>query len=135
PTVVCPILVGRAAYLEPLRAAMDGLRAGKGHTLLIAGEAGIGKSRLVGEGRDLARRLGLPLLEGRCFEADSGLPYAPIVDLLGGGTNGHHREKPGRAASAPARIGALSGLSGRLAEASAGDAAEPGLEKRRLIRS
>jgi predicted ATP-dependent serine protease len=41
-----PVLVGRAEHLSTLDAALDRARAGGPSTLLIGGEAGIGKSRL-----------------------------------------------------------------------------------------
>ncbi len=50
--------------------------------MLIRGEAGIGKSRLVAELRVHAERLGCLVLQGMCFESDRALPYAPILDLL-----------------------------------------------------
>ena len=45
----CPVLVGRAEHLGTLEAALGRARAGGPSTLLIGGEAGIGKSRLVSE--------------------------------------------------------------------------------------
>jgi len=74
--------IGRAAGLSQLRAALDAVRAG--HTarcVVIGGEAGIGKSRLVKQFID-----GLEdatALDGACLdvEADS-LPYAPFVEIL-----------------------------------------------------
>lgn len=80
--VVCPIVVGRDAALDTLARWLDRVRGGHGQTALIAGEAGIGKSRLVAEARARAGRQGFLVLEGRCFEPDRALPYAPFVDLL-----------------------------------------------------
>jgi len=80
--VVCPVLVGRAASLESLNHLLDEARSGVGQTALVAGEAGIGKSRLVGEAKARAASLGVLLLQGNCFEPDQSLPYAPFVDLL-----------------------------------------------------
>ncbi|MGH2533833.1 MAG: ATP-binding protein, partial [Thermomicrobiales bacterium] len=80
--VVCPILVGREAHVEALARCLDEARAGGGQTLLVTGEAGIGKSRLVAEARALAAARGLLTLQGSCFESDRMLPYAPVVDLL-----------------------------------------------------
>src|SRR5919198_416190 len=47
--IVCPITVGREPHLAALDRLLDQLVAGQGQTLLTAGEAGIGKSRLVAE--------------------------------------------------------------------------------------
>src|SRR5262249_30069728 len=52
PTPTSPVgeapLIGRAAELDRLRAMLAGMHDG-GRTLLVSGEAGIGKSRLIGE--------------------------------------------------------------------------------------
>src|SRR5947209_3702025 len=80
--VVCPITVGRAQNLEALRRCVEQVQGGKGQTLLIAGEAGIGKSRLVAEARAYAAHLGFLVLQGNCFESDRSLPYAPLLDIM-----------------------------------------------------
>jgi DNA-binding CsgD family transcriptional regulator len=81
-SVVCPVLVGRGAPLSAVVAVLDRARTGQGDTLLISGEAGIGKSRLVRAMMDHARELGFVVLQGACFEADRSQPYAPILDLV-----------------------------------------------------
>jgi DNA-binding CsgD family transcriptional regulator len=78
--VVCPVLIGREPALQVLDGLVSEVRAGQGRTLLVAGEAGIGKSRFVAEAA--GPRSGLVLLEGHCFEPDRALPYAPLLDLL-----------------------------------------------------
>ena len=75
---ICPTTIGRAIELAALQAFL-GRPSG---LLLLSGEAGIGKSRLVREARSLAYELGIRVLEGRCFEADSALPFAPALDIL-----------------------------------------------------
>ncbi|MGH2614725.1 MAG: ATP-binding protein, partial [Thermomicrobiales bacterium] len=80
--IISPILVGRDAQRESLERALDGIAAGQGQTILISGEAGIGKSRLIAEAKSSAARRGFTLLEGHCFEPDRSLPYAPLADLL-----------------------------------------------------
>ena len=47
--IVCPALIGRTPSLEALLRLMEQACGGHGHILLIAGEAGMGKSRLVAE--------------------------------------------------------------------------------------
>ena len=62
--------------------AAAGVAAGRGQAMLVAGDAGIGKSRLV---RELAARLeqdGWVVLQGNCFERDRALPYGPVAELL-----------------------------------------------------
>ncbi|MFI6172726.1 AAA family ATPase [Nocardia sp. NPDC051052] len=71
--------VGRAAEVAALRAAYTDPAV---HTVLIAGEAGLGKSRLVTE---FTSRLGTDptVLVGRCPEfGGSGIPFAPFVSVL-----------------------------------------------------
>lgn len=74
-------LVGRTAELAVLAHAVDGLADGGGQVLLLSGEAGIGKSRLVAEARALRRREVL-WLEGRCLEMTEAASYGPFLDAL-----------------------------------------------------
>jgi class 3 adenylate cyclase/tetratricopeptide (TPR) repeat protein len=80
-------LVGRDEELARLSAALESARSGLGTTVTIVGEAGVGKSRLVGELRRTALGSGdgdekALWLEGRCFESTTSTSYAPFVDLL-----------------------------------------------------
>jgi DNA-binding CsgD family transcriptional regulator/tetratricopeptide (TPR) repeat protein len=81
-TVVSPVLVGRAAEFGELRDAYERARQGRSVTVLVAGEAGIGKSRLVSAA--LADLPGDPLvLSGGCLEVGSdSAPYVPFVAIL-----------------------------------------------------
>ncbi len=81
-TVVCPVLIGRAGPLETALQTLDHARAAHGMTVLVSGEAGIGKSRLVRAMVERARQLGFVTLQGACFEADRTHPYAPVLDLV-----------------------------------------------------
>ena len=83
--LLCPILIGRASQLQLFENALAELRSGSGRTVLVAGEAGIGKSRLVAEARSIAvSAQGLRTLQGVCFDYDRSLPYAPFADLFRG---------------------------------------------------
>jgi len=82
-SLVCPTLVGRARQLASLDRALDGARRGTGQTVVVAGEAGVGKSRLIAELKRRAADAGARILQGACFEPDRSLPYAPLLDLLG----------------------------------------------------
>src|SRR5919204_1732579 len=81
-SVVSPVLVGRAQSLAATEQLLRRARDGHGQTLLVTGEAGIGKSRLVAEIKSNALAQGFISLQGNCFETDRTLPYAPILDLL-----------------------------------------------------
>src|SRR5437764_14308632 len=80
--VVCPVLIGRAAYMQALSRCIAEAPGRRGQVVLVAGEAGIGKSRLVAEAKARAADEGLLVLQGHCFEPDRVLPYAPLLDLL-----------------------------------------------------
>src|SRR3954469_24291732 len=81
--VVSPRVVGRAPHVDLLRVLVDQVAEERtGRAALLAGEAGIGKSRLVSEARAMAEQRGLFALQGNCFETDRTLPYAPVLDLL-----------------------------------------------------
>jgi DNA-binding SARP family transcriptional activator/tetratricopeptide (TPR) repeat protein len=75
-------LVGRAAELDLLQAALDTAWTGQPRLFLVRGEAGIGKSRLIAEGATEAVRRGGRVLVGQCHESDQALPFGPWVDLL-----------------------------------------------------
>jgi predicted ATPase len=80
--VVCPRQIGRDDQLAALREVAAGMAGGSGQTVLVAGEAGIGKSRLVREFAERLSRDGWVVQQGNCFERDRLLPYAPFLDAL-----------------------------------------------------
>ena len=63
-----PVLVGRGAELATARGLVDAVAAGRGGALLVAGEAGIGKTRLLDEVAGRAAERGLPVLSGRAVQ-------------------------------------------------------------------
>lgn len=76
-------LVGRDADLTRLRTAI-GLDAGSGGLVVVSGDAGIGKSRLVAQVTATARREGWLTATGHCVgQAGSALAYLPFIELLG----------------------------------------------------
>jgi predicted ATPase len=72
--VTCPVLIGRAAYVQALNRWVAEARGGHGQAVLVAGEAGIGKSRLVAKAKARAAGEGLLVLQGNYFEPDRLLP-------------------------------------------------------------
>jgi len=80
-TTVSPSFIGRAAELATLRAALGQARSGLAATVLIGGEAGVGKTRLIKE--FAARADGARVLVGACMElGGGGLPFAPFTAML-----------------------------------------------------
>jgi predicted ATPase len=75
-TFVC-----RAEELALLLAAEERVAKGKPAVLLVVGDAGIGKTRLLTEFVEQVRRHGTLILAGGCMEfGDVGLPYLPVVE-------------------------------------------------------
>jgi tetratricopeptide (TPR) repeat protein len=80
--------VGREREMEELLDALDGAVGGDGRLVLLAGEPGIGKSRLADELSLRAHAVGAEVRWGRCWEAGGAPPYWPWVQSL----RGHLRE-------------------------------------------
>jgi eukaryotic-like serine/threonine-protein kinase len=74
--------VGRAAELERLKEAVDSAFGGQGSLVMLAGEPGIGKTRLAEEASTYARLRGGRVLLGKCVESEGALPYLPFVEAL-----------------------------------------------------
>jgi DNA-binding CsgD family transcriptional regulator/tetratricopeptide (TPR) repeat protein len=81
--VSSPVLVGRDAEVAQLRAALQRAAAGQPATVVVAGEAGVGKTRLVAEVVRHASEAGAVALTGGCLDVGDGvLAYAPLVQAL-----------------------------------------------------
>ena len=105
------VLVGRAEELAALDAAFERVREGQPSAVLIGGEAGVGKSRLVGEFGTRARAAAaVRVLYGYCLELSAeGLPFAPFTGMLRElvrdlGADGVAALLPGRGARELARL-------------------------------
>jgi ATP/maltotriose-dependent transcriptional regulator MalT len=80
--IVSPVFAGRTSELGVLTEAFDRARAGGVAGVLLGGEAGGGKTRLIGEFTDRVRTEAL-VLTGGCVElGTAGLPYAPFTAVL-----------------------------------------------------
>src|SRR6266540_3589719 len=108
-TISTPVLVGRASELGRLLALLERAEGGQPAVALVAGDAGVGKTRLLAELAGRAEQRGMRVLVGGCMEVgDLGLPFVPFVDAfrdLG--------SRPGEVDLAAPLIGTLPGL-GRL---------------------
>ena len=80
-TFVSPVLVGRDDLLELTDRSLDAARGGSGRLLLLAGEAGIGKSRLLGTIARRAGIAGIPRLAAAAFPGDVELAGGLLLDL------------------------------------------------------
>jgi DNA-binding CsgD family transcriptional regulator/tetratricopeptide (TPR) repeat protein len=81
--LVSPVLVGRHDELSRLRSLLTQAIAGQPAVALVAGEAGVGKTRLVQEIARVAADSGVRVLSGGCVElGGEGLALAPLVDAL-----------------------------------------------------
>jgi DNA-binding CsgD family transcriptional regulator/tetratricopeptide (TPR) repeat protein len=77
------VFVGRVHELCELEQALETARAGSGTTALVAGEAGIGKTRLASELARRAGEAGFQVLLGRAIDlVGTELPYQPFVEAL-----------------------------------------------------
>ncbi|MFC0547235.1 helix-turn-helix transcriptional regulator [Kutzneria chonburiensis] len=77
-------LVGRRAELAALESALSAAADGRAGAVLLAGDAGVGKSRLLAELTARAVAAGVKVLTGRCLDVErAGLPYLPFVEALG----------------------------------------------------
>ncbi|HVU73379.1 MAG TPA: AAA family ATPase, partial [Mycobacteriales bacterium] len=76
-------LVGRAAELARLSALLDGAGRGEPALVLVGGDAGVGKTRILEEFATVARARGATVLVGGCVEVgDYGLPYVALIEAL-----------------------------------------------------
>ncbi len=78
-----PALVGRQAEWARLRAALEATAAARRlHVVLLAGEPGIGKTRLLRELLAAAAERGGTVLDGAAYEAEMRRPYGPWIEAL-----------------------------------------------------
>ena len=99
--------VGREAELADLSRAWEAAVARRPRLVLVAGEAGIGKTRLVGALAELAAATGGLVVQARCYEAERSLFLQPLAEAV----------RAAALALPPARLAAAAGESaGTLAE-------------------
>jgi DNA-binding SARP family transcriptional activator len=99
--------VGREAELADLARAWEGAVAGRPQMVLVSGEAGIGRTRLVQAVAELAAATGGLVVQARCYEAERSLFLQPVAEAV----------RAAALALPPARLGAAAGdAAGTLAE-------------------
>jgi DNA-binding SARP family transcriptional activator/tetratricopeptide (TPR) repeat protein len=74
--------LGREEEMETLRTAVRSIADTPENAILVSGEAGIGKSRLVSEFARSVALENIRQLESRCYPAESDVPYGPVIDGL-----------------------------------------------------
>ncbi len=143
-SIVCPVFIGRQSHLDALVQCIEQTHSGHGQTILVSGEAGIGKSRLITEAirntRASHSQTTSPttlILEGRCFEPDRSLPYAPFLDVVRSFLTSYSQQDLaallGSAAAELARL--LPEFTAFVPELTPTSALDPEQEKRRLFRA
>lgn len=104
-------LVGRAQELRFLREAWEATREGEGRVVLVYGEAGIGKSRLVRAlAEEVAQQPDAWRLEARGSPVLANTPFHPVVDLLERGWLGRRGQEPDDQRAGLERLLTASGL-------------------------
>jgi DNA-binding CsgD family transcriptional regulator len=77
--LLAPELVGRELELAELNAALAATVSGDGRVVLVAGDAGIGKTALL---RSFIAKVRQAVLIGECSETGSARPFGPFVEIL-----------------------------------------------------
>lgn len=77
-----PVLIGRTGELDVVESALAEARKGRGRSVFVVGEAGIGKSRLVNEAVGRAFAVGMVVLRGRGSTVGPMVPFRPLVEAL-----------------------------------------------------
>jgi DNA-binding CsgD family transcriptional regulator/tetratricopeptide (TPR) repeat protein len=76
-------LVARTAEMRRLRAALSRAERGEASAVLLSGDAGVGKTRVLAELAEIATKEDALVLTGRCLDVgDGGLPYLPFAEAL-----------------------------------------------------
>src|SRR3954449_6847085 len=76
------MLIGREREVAHIEGLLDAARRGESSALLVTGDAGIGKSALLGEAGERAQALGIRVLRTRGFESESDIAFAGLLELL-----------------------------------------------------
>jgi len=75
-------LVGRDEEMRAIASLLRDARKGAGKTLIVSGEGGVGKTRILAEAAAKARQDGWNVVTGRAYSVETGIPYALFSDAL-----------------------------------------------------
>ncbi len=81
-SMLCPVLISRDAEVRALTAALDRAQDHDGGVVILTGDAGVGKSRLVREVTSLASARGFAVLAGRATQSAVPVPFRPVTEAL-----------------------------------------------------
>ena len=129
--------IGRAEEMAALRTAIDASLGGQASLVMVAGEPGIGKTRLAEEAGVYARLRGAQVLVGRCYEGEAPSPYSSFVEAI----RDYVSTRPDEALKAELGDGAsdvaklVSEIRKRIPDLSPARAADPNEERMRLFDS
>ena len=76
------VFVGRQEERNRLLSLLDDANTGRLTVFMLKGESGVGKTRLLAELSEEARRRGCTVFEATAYEAEAGRPYGPWIDAL-----------------------------------------------------
>jgi DNA-binding CsgD family transcriptional regulator len=79
---LCPTLIGREREMTVVGQAIESAHNGLGSSIVLLGEAGVGKSRLARESRSLGQQRRMLALWGRCVDGGQSAPYRPFSEAL-----------------------------------------------------
>jgi class 3 adenylate cyclase/tetratricopeptide (TPR) repeat protein len=109
--------VGRASQLDRLSARLADAASGRGSVVMLRGEAGIGKTRLIEEFTTVASGQGACVLRGACYEGEWQPPYSPFAEAIADYVRTNGADAMGEGAPILARIvPLLRGLVEKVAE-------------------
>jgi class 3 adenylate cyclase/tetratricopeptide (TPR) repeat protein len=76
-------LIGRESEMKALQESLAAVKRGQGCVVFLEGEAGTGKSRLIYEFKKETAPRGIGWLQGNAYTYTQGMPYSPLIELLG----------------------------------------------------
>ena len=80
--MLCPTMVARDAEVRAIGGCLDQAASGSGGVLFLAGDAGVGKSRLARHATTMAAEHGFGVLIGRATESVVPVPFRPVAEAL-----------------------------------------------------